>query len=115
MNKENFRQPLSGEIVPMKCIACNHKAGGKLPKRSIFGKIKPIKCPSCRKKTFVIDKTVLFWYFLNPIQTCPGYMPIQFDGDELEIAEQWEKNCKNGPLCDFWENLWLINHTVQSR
>ena len=60
MNSEKLRPPLPGEIVPMKCISCNHRAGGRWPKRSIFGKIKPIKCPNCGKKTFVMDNTIQF-------------------------------------------------------
>lgn len=60
MFSENYRRPLPGEIVPMKCLSCYHREGGKLPKPSIFGKIKAIKCPKCGKKTFVLDRFVHF-------------------------------------------------------
>ena len=60
MNDVKFRPPRPGEIVPMRCLACNHKAGGKIPKTSLFGKNKPIKCPLCGKRTFVPDYSIQF-------------------------------------------------------
>lgn len=44
-------------------------------------------------------------YFLNPYRAFPGQIPIPFDGDELEEAEKWEKNCEEGSLSNFLDNL----------
>ena len=51
---------MEGETVPMVCIKCFYRGGGKLPRRSIFGKIKAIRCPKCGNKSFVQDHNILY-------------------------------------------------------